>query len=75
MRGKLSSEQAVHRGRRIGAADGTPQDVVQLIVVVQIGLAEIQPRGAGGGGLVGGIAIFERNALLFGLIGRQYRVL
>ena len=41
--------------RRIGAADGEPQDVVQFIVVVQIFLAEIQPGGTGGGGRVAGL--------------------
>src|SRR5580658_3546468 len=76
-RGKGSSLAREHaaRGRwRIGSANGTPQDVVHFVVVVEVFFSEIETGGARGGGRIGRVAIFERNARLLGLIRRQRRL-
>src|SRR5688500_17376481 len=60
------------RGWR-GSADGSPEDVVQLIVVDEIVLAEIHARGTRGGGGLFGIALVQWDARLFRRVGRHHR--
>src|SRR5580700_11022339 len=66
-------EETAGRRRRVHALDGQPKDIVQLIGVGAVLLAEIQARGSFGSRRVQGIAFIERYARLFGIIRGRVR--
>src|SRR5215472_9888620 len=66
--GALSPKQTAHGRWWVGPPNSEPEDVVHFVVIVQISLAEVEPRGSCSGRRILGIALLERNSRLRGLV-------
>src|SRR5438270_4297621 len=63
------SEETPHGRWGLIAADGAPENVVQLVVVHFVGFVEIHAIGGGGAGSGGGVERVERRARFLGGVG------
>src|ERR1700682_5052962 len=69
----LSCKEAANGSRRIASANRAPQDVIQLVVVDLVGLAEVHALGTGCGGRARTLSFIQRPARLLGIVGLRVR--